>query len=532
LSLPRGILLLTLLFTVHLVARAAFATDHYFSPTGDDANPGTSSQHPWKTLTPVATLPLAPGDRLLLQRGATFHGSLALRASGTSASPILLGSYGNGDLPVIDACGAPIALTLENSSHWIVQDIAIINAPPSTPPDKKPRSGILVRASSGNLIRDITLRRLLIHDIAGNDERGGGCGILIQAVNAPQKSHPATSPASPPALSTAKPATFDAITIEQCLLHDVPFNGIFVENWPGRKRDPAGHLITPVTHLLIRDNLLYNVAGDAICIIGADHALIEHNEVYRSSFGQTRGAKTPSAGIWPHSSDFTTMRYNRVEGLRGLLDALAFDVDIECHDTLVEHNLSRNNGNGFLLICGTDGASLPHLSRTSRTLVRNNMSLDDAVEPRGSVLEIVSYVSDITFDNNLFLRTQKGKRNLLLCGGWLHKTWPQNITFTHNIFATTGTFQTVVGNATGLAFHDNLWSGTFSPTFPDTTAHSADPQFLAWPQSEQWQVSLANRSPAIDVGFKPFSCAGVGLTPGNPWLSIRDQTLTLNPLPQ
>lgn len=73
----------------------AFAADHYVdSMAGDDANPGSAAEKPWKTLGKAGQATLAPGDRLLFARGRTYGGTLEIKASGTAAAPIELGPYG------------------------------------------------------------------------------------------------------------------------------------------------------------------------------------------------------------------------------------------------------------------------------------------------------------------------------------------------------------------------------------------------------------------------------------------------------
>ncbi|HEX5089356.1 MAG TPA: right-handed parallel beta-helix repeat-containing protein [Nocardioides sp.] len=82
-------------------AEAAGATTYYVSPTGSDANNGTSPSTPIQTLGRASNLPLNPGDQVLLQRGASFSGKLAVWRSGTAGSPITIGAYGSGSKPVV-----------------------------------------------------------------------------------------------------------------------------------------------------------------------------------------------------------------------------------------------------------------------------------------------------------------------------------------------------------------------------------------------------------------------------------------------
>ena len=69
---------------------AADATTYYVSPAGSDSSHGTSPGAPIRSLRRASQLRLEPGDRLLLRRGTTFSGRLAVRESGTTRAPISL----------------------------------------------------------------------------------------------------------------------------------------------------------------------------------------------------------------------------------------------------------------------------------------------------------------------------------------------------------------------------------------------------------------------------------------------------------
>ena len=80
-------------------AHAAGATTYYVSPAGSDSNSGTSPGSAIQTLGRASGLQLNPGDQVLLQRGATFSGKLAVWKSGTAGAPITIGAYGSGNKP-------------------------------------------------------------------------------------------------------------------------------------------------------------------------------------------------------------------------------------------------------------------------------------------------------------------------------------------------------------------------------------------------------------------------------------------------
>ena len=82
---------------------AAYATNYYVAPTGNDGNNGTSEATAWKTIDRVnqSAFTFQPGDKILFQRGGTYRGEVILGVSGTPSQPITVGAYGSGNRPVI-----------------------------------------------------------------------------------------------------------------------------------------------------------------------------------------------------------------------------------------------------------------------------------------------------------------------------------------------------------------------------------------------------------------------------------------------
>ena len=104
------------------------AATYYISPTGDDGNSGTSQAQPWRTIARVMQhiYQIQPGDQILFERGGTYPGKLEINVSGSSASPIVVGAYGTGDLPVISGG--------ERVTNWVPHEGNIWRAPFSTAP--------------------------------------------------------------------------------------------------------------------------------------------------------------------------------------------------------------------------------------------------------------------------------------------------------------------------------------------------------------------------------------------------------------
>jgi len=75
---------------------------YYISTNGNDINNGLSAITPWQTLSKINGLDLEPGDKILLEGGSRFTGSIQLDQNdrGTPNNPILFSSYGTGKATV------------------------------------------------------------------------------------------------------------------------------------------------------------------------------------------------------------------------------------------------------------------------------------------------------------------------------------------------------------------------------------------------------------------------------------------------
>jgi hypothetical protein len=94
-------LLPILIALIPFVKKAPTATIYYVSSSGNDANNGTSTATPWKTIAKVNSVwaagTFAPGDQILFKRGDTWTGeTIVPTESGTSGNHIFIGAYSTG----------------------------------------------------------------------------------------------------------------------------------------------------------------------------------------------------------------------------------------------------------------------------------------------------------------------------------------------------------------------------------------------------------------------------------------------------
>jgi len=497
---------ITLCFMSALVSTAMYAENtHYYTDAqrGNDDADGRSEATAWETLGRVSNMTFGPGDRLLFKAGGRWSGQLKLKGSGTKEEPIQVGRYGKGEAPHIAGEGkAGSAVVLQNGSHWVIEDLEVTN----TIPDGKRRNsmkGVSVEANSGGVFENIVLRRLHVHHVSGAWDRQGGSGIWIGAEGDGEDG------------STRK-SRYDGVRIEDCYIHDVSFYGIMVSGWANRFRDKRWF---PSTNVVVRNNFTRDTGGDSIVVICCDKPLIENNEGHRSAIGQSQGGKTHAAGMWPHSSDGTVMRYNKVVGIDAKKDGQAFDVDINCRNTLIEYNWSEKNTSGFLLVCSPNR----EVPGTSGIAVRNNVSIDDGAGY--AVLKLVSDVRDVTIENNLFLNRFTEPLNLTKT--WRprnNRGWKMDVLFANNVFSTPGTFVYTAAAFVVPTFKNNTYAGEFQDLPKDASDIQVEHPAV---RIEDGKVVPTHK----ESSFKPFDISKAGLLPTSSWIQQRDESLRkfLNP---
>ncbi len=95
---------------------AGAATYYVDSAAGNDANNGTSTSTPWRSIAKVNARSLLPGDTVLFKRGGFWRDQLNVTRSGTSSARITYGAYGTGNRPVFCASDKVIGWTVHNAS--------------------------------------------------------------------------------------------------------------------------------------------------------------------------------------------------------------------------------------------------------------------------------------------------------------------------------------------------------------------------------------------------------------------------------
>jgi hypothetical protein len=306
-----------------------FGRDYYVSRSGNDANPGTIAQ-PWLTLGKASSAQLAPGDRLLLEAGKSFDGTLALDAhdAGMPDRPIIITSYGNGRA-VINA-GNGTALSLAACRHVVVSELSLRGS--------GRKAG---NAGSGALLTRVEGVELRQIDVSGFRSSGieitGSRDVRLTHIHAFSNG-------------------FAGIASHGEMSSNLYVGYSLAENNPG---DPT---------------IKTNHSGNGIVIGKVDGALIEYCEARYNGWDMPRKGNGP-VGIWTWESNQVIIQYcvahhNRSTGI----DGGGFDFDGGVKNSILQYNYSHNNHGSGYLICQYSGASA-----FRNNIVRYNISQDDGL---------------------------------------------------------------------------------------------------------------------------------------------------------
>ncbi|HEX7326425.1 MAG TPA: right-handed parallel beta-helix repeat-containing protein [Rhodanobacteraceae bacterium] len=324
-----------------------------------------SVARPFDNLAGVNALTLHAGDRVLFKRGTICRGTLAPRGSGSAGAPIVIGAYGSGPKPAIDADGHTEAVLLRNESHIQVSDLDL-SAPGN---NTAVRRGVYVYARNAGSVSGITLQHLTIHDVRGLLPEHGGSLLKLGA----GKYADASGGIIVEAAGSRVPTAFNDLRILDNTLRNVDREGIYLwSNWCRRPQLASGWhpLCTakwdPATHVVIRGNHLDDIGGDGIAPMTSQGVLVEGNTLD----GFNMRGHGYNAGMWTANSDDVVFQHNVVTGGHSTRDGMAYDVDNSTDGVVFQYSLSYANAGGFFLLC-------PWNTPVRNFTIRYNISIDD-----------------------------------------------------------------------------------------------------------------------------------------------------------
>ena len=325
------------------------ARDYYFSPRGDDGTGDGTSGKPYKSLAKASELRLHAGDRVLLEGGAAFDGSLSFSDGGGGGTDkqIYVGSFGAGRATI--RAGEAAGVTVRNTGGVVVENLVIEGAGP----ERNFGNGLALMndaKGAGRRLKYVRVKNVEVHGF-------GLEGICVCATGQ---------------------SGFEDVRIEECLAYDNAHCGIYVSG-PPHGWGGYAHANVVVRRCLARDNpgdpeaSDENRSGSGIFLTGVDGAVVEACAASGNG-GRCRGKRGGPMGIWASESNRVAIQGCVSTGNRtgGRHDGGGFGLDGGMTNSILQYNYSSDNdGSGFGLF------EYPGARAWHDNVVRYNVSEND-----------------------------------------------------------------------------------------------------------------------------------------------------------
>ena len=520
-------------------------TTYYVSSVnGDDANPGTSQDEPFQSLSKINEITLGPGDQVLLEKGSVFDSQylhIKEGSKGSEAAPIIISTYGDGARPQINANGTGVwyqsyGQQLGNAQHkWqgnvssavLLKDVEYIEisgleitndrdrgihlddaGKPWNGKNVMDRTGVAGMTQNIGTADHIVLDDLYVHDVDGNVYNkhmlnGGIYFIAALPTNETQTGIP----------------RYNDLQITNCHVENVYRWGIaaaYTAYWgkfttdelPDSVMRQYGH-----SNVVISNNYMKDVGGDAITTMYCDRPIVENNVsdgaakyINTTDYNATDFGRV-AAAIWPWKCKNAVFQYNECfdtkNAGRGNGDGQAWDAD-SGDGTLYQYNYSHGNSGGAVMFC---------LQQAVNSTFRYNISQNDMIGP----LNIPSNPDAHIYNNTFYIAQgvplirpdmKNGaatiENNIIYYSGTSPKTetWYTNdkVTYNNNLYYN---YSNIPGRDTNAV---NVSAGTPVLADPGTAPTTVSVDGTARPHSNPAQntvfdgYKLAEDSPAIDKG--------------------------------
>jgi hypothetical protein len=345
------------------IAAPARAADYYVSPSGNDANSGRTAALAWRTLARVNGAAMRAGDRVLLEGGATFSGSLVFDTTdgGTPAAPLTLTSYGLGRATVRAVGGTGVAV-YDRAAMRIANLRVIGNGAAGA-------SGIsfyMERPGKAPL----AFIRIEDVEVAGF----GQDGVQVGTWNGG--------------------AGFSDVRIVRTLAHDNVRTGILTfADRPNVHRDVYVGYSRAFNNRGARGTGVNS--GSGIVLGGVHGGTIERSVAHHN--GDLCDASEGPVGIWAYDSTRILIQHNESYSNRtgGQADGGGFDLDQNVSASVMQYNYSHDNDGAGYLLAHRFANDIHH-----GNVVRYNISRNDGRKNGYGAIEVWGRTVDAAIYHN------------------------------------------------------------------------------------------------------------------------------------
>lgn len=403
------------------------ATDYYVSPSGDDANAGTSTATAWRTLSKVNRFTFSPGDRIFFEGGQSFGGGLRFDSDdvGTQARPITIGSYGTGRATLSALQGDGIYV--HNTMGFRISNLNVVGSGRTT----NTGTGVFF---NNDLAGNVKLKFVHIDQVEVSGF--GKYGILIQGNNGK--------------------SGYRDVRIKNALSHDNALAGIYVRGKFSQSSTAYAHEDVYIGYSKAYNNpgvsgISRGNTGSGIVLSNVTRGTIERSVAYDNGWLCNSNQGGP-VGIWAWDSNNITIQYNESYRNRvaGPQDGGGFDFDGGITNSLMQYNYSHDNdGPGYLL------AQFEYARKFTGNMVRYNISQNDGRKNSYGAIHLFGDIHNSEIYNNTIYMTPPA-------GGSppaikIYKDTTTDVHFRNNIFQVTGGLRLieVSSGQSGLLFQGN-----------------------------------------------------------------------------
>jgi hypothetical protein len=334
--------------------------------TGSDTNSGNSSEAAFATLKRVSMVDLQPGDTIFLAKGLVYRGSLELKnVAGTHLSPIVVSSYrdqksGSDQQPLIDATGYYNGVLLENCSFIQVKNISITADGMGEGVEDEVgemRCGVLVTTSKEGNFKNIRLENLSIRDVFFENQGYERGADEVRTANGTQRYGWGIR-----VINQTRGALISDVFISNCTIKNVAHTGI---------RFTA--FTNGIQNIGVYRNHVLSVGGPGIQMSGVHQGHVAFNKVSHSGAYDDSRKWGRGSGLWTWGSSDFVIEHNEFLHANGPGDSAGCHIDYNCHNIIVQYNLSANNAGGFIEVLGNN----------YNCAYRYNVSINDGHRVRG-----------------------------------------------------------------------------------------------------------------------------------------------------
>ncbi|WP_281612579.1 Ig-like domain-containing protein [Flammeovirga sp. SubArs3] len=511
---------------------------YYFSNEGNDDNDG-SINSPWKTLEKATEISkatnkggiLKPGDQVLFRSGDTFEGQLIFSVSGTEAKPILIGHYGEGELPILSGSGNipngdyHETIKMINISHVTLDGLWVKN-------NRKNKGnlnwatnnsiGIKVIANKwGGISKGLTFRNLKLTDIFGIDmidwegkftlDYYSAHGIFLD------------SEANDLTVNPIKEIGIEDVLIEDCYFYNIGSRGITSRHLTNIRNNPIDDEDRN-KNFIIRNNTFEQLGADGIVLSSVYNALVEHNDFIDLGWGDHRSSTDlyfgRGEGCWIWNARNVIVQFNKQYRARGFGDTYgaAGHIDFFTKNAIYQYNYSEDTEGGFVEILGD----------CVNSTFRYNVSVNDGQRDFhgyslwvsgfvGKDVEPVRSDSNFIYNNTVYLDKEICQPDISI---FAKNTYIYNNIFKVKNGAAIGAdgVEIDIEEGSELIVDNNLFFGDISTDFTDLDNNKIideDPEFINEGTSGIDGYQIKESSPAVNVGRKipepSFPMAGKGI---------------------